>query len=263
MRLVLPLLLALSALPARAETEVDVELVLAVDVSRSMSPAELEIQRRGYAEALTSDEVLSAIADGFTGRIALTYMEWAGEGSTRVVVDWTAIGSREEAEAVADALLAHTPYGLRRTSISSALTQAASLFEDNGFTSFRQVIDVSGDGPNNHGAPVTRARDAVLAKGIVINGLPLMTRDAFGGMWHLDDLDAYYTACVVGGPGAFVVPVHDWSEFPAAVRRKLVLEIAGAPPSGPRLVPAQAAAPYDCLIGEKIWERNRGQWDWQ
>jgi hypothetical protein len=125
------------------------------------------------------------------------------------------------------------------------------------------VVDVSGDGPNNHGAPVTRARDTVLAQGIVINGLPLMTRDTFGGMWHLDDLDAYYAACVIGGPGAFVLPVHDWSEFPAAVRRKLVLEIAGAAPLEPRLIPAQAAAPYDCLIGEKIWERNRGQWDWQ
>ena len=138
------------------------------------------------------------------------------------------IGTRAEAEAVAAALLAHTHYGLRRTSISSALTASAALFEDNGFTSFRQVIDVSGDGPNNHGAPVTRARDTVLAQGIVINGLPLMTRDTFGGMWHLDDLDAYYAACVIGGPGAFVLPVHDWSEFPAAVRRKLVLEIAGA-----------------------------------
>jgi hypothetical protein len=263
MRLVLPLLLAFAAVPAQAETEVDVELVLAVDVSRSMSPAELEIQRRGYAEALTSDEVLSAIADGFTGRIALTYMEWAGSGSTRVVIDWTAVGTREEAQAVATALLAHTPYGLRRTSISGALTEAAGLFADNGFTSFRQVIDVSGDGPNNHGAPVTPARDAVLAQGIVINGLPLMTRDAYGGMWHLDDLDVYYAECVIGGPGAFVIPVRDWSEFPAAVRRKLVLEIAGAAPTEPRLIPAQATAPYDCLIGERIWQRNRGQWDWQ
>ena len=90
-----------------------------------------------------------------------------------------------------------------------------------------------------------------------------MTRDAFGGMWHLEDLDRYYSGCVIGGPGAFVIPVHDWSEFPAAVRRKLVLEIAGAAPSGESLVPVQAEAPYDCLIGEKIWERNRGQWDWQ
>jgi hypothetical protein len=263
MRLVLALALALAPASARAETEVDMELVLAVDVSRSMSPFELEIQRRGYAEALTSDEVLSAIADGFTGSIALAYMEWAGTGSTRVVVDWTRIASRADAEPVAAALLAHTPYGLRRTSISGAISTAAALFEDNGYTSFRQVIDVSGDGPNNHGPPVTRARDAALAAGFVINGLPLMTREAYGGMWHLEDLDTYYAACVIGGPGAFVIPVRDWSEFPAAVRRKLVLEIAGPPAPAERIVPAQAAPPYDCLIGERIWERNRGQWDWQ
>ena len=258
---VLALILALAGAPAAAETEVDVELVLAVDVSRSMSPAELEIQRRGYAEALTSDEVLGAIAEGFTGRIALTYMEWAGTGSTRVVVDWTVVSGREEAETVAAALRAHRPYALRRTSISGAISTAAALFADNGFTSFRQVIDVSGDGPNNHGAPVTGARDAALAQGIVINGLPLMTRDAYGGMWHLDDLDLYYLNCVIGGPGAFVIPVRDWSEFPAAVRRKLVMEIAARPVPPERLVPAQAAAPYDCLIGEKIWELNRRFWE--
>jgi hypothetical protein len=102
---------SLAALPAAAETEVDVELVLAVDVSRSMSPFELEIQRRGYAEALVSDEVLSAIADGFTGRIAVSYIEWAGSGSTRVVLDWTLIEGREDAERVADGALAHRPTG--------------------------------------------------------------------------------------------------------------------------------------------------------
>ena len=263
MRRALATLLTLAAFAARAETEVDMELVLAVDVSRSMSPYELEIQRRGYAEALVSDEVLSVIADGFTGRIALLYMEWAGSGSTRVVLDWTMIEGREDAERVAAALLAHTPYALRRTSISGALREAAGLFEGNGFTSFRQVIDVSGDGPNNHGPPVTEARDAAVARGIVINGLPLMTQDIYGGMWHLDDLDRYYLNCVIGGPGAFVIPVRDWSDFPAAVRRKLVLEIAGSPPVLERIVPAQAAAPYDCLIGEKIWERNRGEWGWQ
>jgi hypothetical protein len=180
-----------------------------------------------------------------------------------VIVDWTPIAGREDAERVAAALMAHGSAGLRRTSISGAITTATALFEDNGFTSFRQVIDVSGDGPNNNGGPVTRARDAALARGIVINGLPLMTRDAYGGMWHLDDLDIYYAECVIGGPGAFVIPVRDWSEFPAAVRRKLVLEIAGRPAPPARLVPVQASAPYDCLIGEKIWERNRGQWDWQ
>ncbi len=259
------LLLTLAALPAAAETEVDVELVLAVDVSRSMSPRELEIQRRGYAEALVSDEVLSAIADGFIGRIALTYVEWAGSGSTRVVVDWTLVANRADAERVAAALMAHRSTGLRRTSISGGIDTAAAMFDGNGFTAFRQVIDVSGDGPNNHGAPVLPARDAALAQGIVINGLPLMTTDGYGSMWHLEDLDIYYLNCVIGGPGAFVIPVRDWDAFPAAVRRKLVLEIAGLPAAAvPRALPATAAAPaaYDCLVGEKIWERSRGS-GWQ
>ncbi len=255
------LLSVLATPPAAAETEVDIELVLAVDVSRSMSPYELEIQRRGYAEALTSDEVLGAIGEGFLGRIALTYVEWAGSGSTRTIVDWTLIETREDARAFAERLTAEFRPSLRRTSISGALLFSARLFDDNGFTAFRRVIDVSGDGPNNHGGPVLDARDRTVAEGIVINGLPLMTRDGFGGMWHLDDLDQYYLNCVIGGPGAFVIPVYDWSQFAAAVRRKLVLEIAGLPP---RIVPAQMAAPstYDCLIGEKIWERNRGRMNW-
>lgn len=258
----LAFLLALFAFapPAAAESEVDVELVLAVDVSRSMSPFELEIQRRGYAEALTSDEVLAAISQGFIGQIGLTYVEWAGTGSKRVVVDWTVIATREDAERVAGILTSTFSPTLRRTSISGALDYASRLFDGNGLTSFRRVIDVSGDGPNNQGRPVTAVRDEVLAQGIVINGLPLMTRDGVGGMWHLDDLDQYYLNCVIGGPGAFVIPVYDWSQFAAAVRRKLVLEIAGLPT---RAIPAQYAPPsaYDCLVGEKIWERNRSDWD--
>ena len=116
-------------------------------------------------------------------------------------------------------------------------------------TGLRRVIDVSGDGPNNQGRPVLRARGPVLDQGIVINGLPLMTDDGVGVAWHLDDIDEYYRACVIGGPGAFVVPVTDWGSFALAVRRKLVLEIAG-------ILPAETALPnYDCLVGEKLWER--------
>jgi hypothetical protein len=112
------------------------------------------------------------------------------------------------------------------------------------------------------------ARDAVVAQGITINGLPLMTRDDQFGRWNIDALDQYYRDCVIGGSGAFVVPVLDWSEFAAAVRKKLVLEIAGHMPeqtphriehdTGARVVPAQG---YDCLIGEKIWEQYRNSWE--
>ena len=129
------------------------------------------------------------------------------------------------------------------------------------FRGLRRVIDVSGDGPNNEGRPVLMARQSALAAGITINGLPLMTKDGLGQQWNLDDLDLYYFHCVIGGPGAFVIPVLDWAEFADAVRRKLVLEIAGVMPE--RLWRATSGATpegYDCLSGETIWERNRRSW---
>ncbi len=253
----------LLAAPAHAEdVEVDLELFLAADVSRSMTPAELEIQRRGYAEALVSDEVMGAIASGLLGRIAITYVEWAGQGAQRVVVPWTLVEGPEDAVAIASAIAANFEEALRRTSISSVIDFAADDFDDNGFFSWRRVIDVSGDGPNNNGRPVHHARDDAVAKGFVINGLPLMTEEGLGLRWNIPDLDRYYEACVTGGPGAFVVPVHDWEAFPGAVRMKLVQEIAA--PAAPPVMRAQfALAPkpdYDCLIGEKIWERFRDVW---
>ncbi|MEM0988767.1 MAG: DUF1194 domain-containing protein [Pseudomonadota bacterium] len=243
------------ALPGAARADhpfVDVELVLAVDVSRSMSPRELEIQRRGYAEALTSPDVIAAIQDGPHGRIALTYVEWAGTFSQRTIIGWTLVATAEDAARVAGRLTAKFDDSLRRTSISGLIDYAVPLFDQNDYQGLRRVIDISGDGPNNMGRPVTAARDAALAKGISINGLPLMTKEGLGMQWHLDDLDLYYRDCVIGGPAAFVVPVLDWAHFADAVRQKLVLELVGRPPA--RIFRAQARPPYDCLIGEKIWD---------
>jgi len=264
-------LLAASAPPPAAQgvpawnpddVEVDVELLLLVDVSRSMTPRELEIQRRGYAEALTSEAVMNVIGDGFLGHIAIAYVEWAGTWSQRVVVDWTVIRSLEDAQGFAATLERHYEPGMRRTSISGALKAGAAMFESNGFSGLRRVIDISGDGPNNDGSPVLPARDAVLAAGITVNGLPLMTREGIGN-WNIADLDVYYENCVTGGPGSFVIPVTEWSEFAAAVRRKLVLEIAGRVPEAewPVDAPVRKAQAYDCLIGEKIWERYRDSWE--
>lgn len=276
LRALIIMLATLFAVPAAAQVEpydpdaieVDVELLLLVDVSRSMTPNELEIQRRGYAEALVSDAVLNAIGEGFLGHIAIAYVEWAGSYSQRVVHDWAIIRSFEDAQAFARTLETHFATGMRRTSISSALTAGATMFRDNGFTGLRRVIDISGDGPNNDGMPVQPARDAVLAQGITINGLPLMTQEGMGSQWQLEDLDLYYTDCVIGGMGSFVIPVQDWAEFATAVRRKLVLEIAGrmpdpAPPPlrGARVIRAQSGGGYDCLVGEKIWENYRNNWE--
>lgn len=266
---VLAAFLALALVPARAiaaDVPVDVELVLAVDVSRSMTPRELEIQRRGYAEAIASAEVVEAILNGPEAQVALTYMEWAGAGSQRVVVGWTLIASEADARAFADRLTAGFDVNLSRTSISGAIDAAVAAFEGNGFAGWRQVIDVSGDGPNNHGRPVEMARDAALARGVVINGLPLMTDEGMGRQWHLADLDRYYRDCVIGGPAAFVIPVTDWDEFARAVRQKLVLELVRRPAqdSRARPVPAQYAPEppkYDCLIGERIWNDMMRGWN--
>jgi hypothetical protein len=250
-RLFAPIVLACA--PASA-SEVDMELVLAADISRSMSHIDLAVQRRGYAEALLSDEVQRAIATGLLGRIGLTYVEWSDTRRARVIVDWTLIEDVADAEEVSRLILRETGGSTRMTSISAGLLFAAHRFETSPFTSFRRVIDISGDGPNNDGPQVTSARDAVTSAGITINGLPVMTGTP-EPVWHLPDLDLYYRDCVIGGPGAFVLPAEGWETFGEAIRLKLILEIAGARPAAPaRLQPAATA---DCLAGEKILDRMR------
>ncbi len=263
--LALTLALGLCVAPAFADDEpVDVELVLAVDVSLSMSAQELVIQRDGYAAALTDPAVLRAIADGAHGKIAVTYVEWAGQSTQLVVVEWREIASPADAAAFVRLMTANPPRSARRTSIAAALDFSARLFAGNGFRGAKRVIDVSGDGPNNQGDRVVAARDRAVAQGITINGLPLMTnREGLITPFDIADLDQYYADCVIGGPGAFVIPVNAWPQFGEAVRRKLVLELARDDELAPPRVVQVAAQPgTDCLIGEKIW-RNRGWIDLQ
>ncbi|MCM2504540.1 DUF1194 domain-containing protein [Aureimonas altamirensis] len=259
---------SLAAPAAAQDVEVDVELVLAVDVSWSMDLSEQAIQRDGYIAAFRSPEVQKAILEGGWGRVAVTYVEWAGSFTQSVVVPWTLIDSREAADGFAYRLSQEEPNRERRTSISAALDFSVSLFDDNGFAGLRRVIDLSGDGPNNQGRPVDEARDAAVARGATINGLPLMTSGEEGGAFSwggIADLDAYYTACVTGGAGAFVIPVNDWSQFPEAIRRKLILELAGTWPKtagGEAVIQVQAGeAPVDCRIGERMWQQRQERWN--
>jgi Protein of unknown function (DUF1194). len=241
---------------AAAEREVDLELVLAVDVSRSMDYDEQMLQRRGYAEALTHPEVLSAIHAGLLGRIAVAYFEWAGPGQQRVAVNWHLIEDGASAKIFADKITDAQLGMASGTSISSGLSAAADLFDDNGFSAYRRVIDISGDGPNNRGGMVEPVRDKVLARGIVINGLPIMLNPPGYSPYSIDDLDVYYRDCVIGGPGSFLVPVRGEEQMIEAIRRKLILEVASALP---RVIPADVLLPAektsDCLIGEKLWRR--------
>jgi hypothetical protein len=224
---------------------VDVELVLAVDVSNSMDPEEQELQREGYVAALTSREFLTALRSGAHGKVAVTYFEWAGLHDQTILMPWRLIDSPESADAVAREL-AVAPYRRApRTSIHGALQFAKPLFDASGYRGLRQVIDVSGDGVNNMGAPVMQARDEVLAAGITINGLPIMLRRRSGyGMWGMayEHLDTYYEDCVIGGPGSFVISIKEREQFKEATRTKLVMEVAGVAPA-PRIVPVQARKP--------------------
>ncbi|ESR26012.1 DUF1194 domain-containing protein [Lutibaculum baratangense] len=238
-------------LPAQpAETVVDVELVIAVDISMSMDAKEQRLQREGYVAAFRDPRVINAIASGLHQRIAVAFVEWAGTATQNLVLDWTLVDGPDAAAELAARLEALPFTRARRTSISGAIGFSAGLFENSGFRGLKRVIDVSGDGPNNQGERVTAARDRAVAQGIVINGLPFLTAPAsYFAYFDIADLDLYYADCVIGGPGAFIVPVRDPSEFATAIRQKLVLEIAGP-------LPAREAANeprVPCDIGERIW----------
>ncbi|MEO5755946.1 MAG: DUF1194 domain-containing protein [Mesorhizobium sp.] len=233
------------AVPAKV-IAVDVELVLAVDISLSMDEKEFALQRAGYVEALRHADFIKAVRAGTTGRIAIAYFEWAGTVRDDAVVAWQIIDSADSANAFADKIAARPFRNFRGTSISGALAFGTNLFDGTGFAGERSVIDISGDGPNNIGPPVTATRDAAVAKGIVVNGLPILISPS-PTFKHLDD---YYAQCVTGGPGSFVLPIYAASEFSTAIRRKLVLEVSGIGGEA-RIVPADAAAPIDCLQGER------------
>lgn len=237
---------------------VDVELVIAVDISYSMDPEEQALQREGYIQALTSREFLMALREGANGKIAVTYFEWAGANDQKIVMPWRLIDGPEAADAVA-AEIARAPYRrASRTSISGALRFAKPLFDNSGYRGLRRVIDVSGDGANNSGPLVVQARDDVLASGITINGLPIILNRASYATLDIEQLDIYYEDCVIGGPGAFVIPIREREKFIEATRTKLVLEIAGRQPEG-QVIPASAQAPrVSCTVGERMWQERWG-----
>jgi Protein of unknown function (DUF1194) len=240
-------------------TSVDVELILAVDVSYSMDMDELAIQREGYAQALISKEFLQALKTGPHGKIAVTYFEWAASSDQKIIIPWRVIEGPETADAVANEIMKTPIRRASRTSISGAIYFAMPLFEENPYRGLRRVIDISGDGPNNNGAPVTGARDIALAKGITINGLPIMVKEPSYSTMDIDDLDFYYEDCVIGGPGSFVVSIKDREKFKEAIRTKLLLEVAGRTPER-RIVPVAGKEPrVPCLIGEKIWQDRWGR----
>ena len=241
------------------QPSVDVELVIAVDISYSMDLDELAVQREGYAQAIVSKEFLQAMKSGPNSKIAVTYFEWSASSDQKIIIPWRVIDGPETADAVANEIMQTPVRRGSRTSISGAINFAMPLFEENPYRGLRRVIDISGDGPNNNGAPVTGARAAALEKGITINGLPIMVKEPSYATMDIDDLDLYYEDCVIGGPGSFVVAIKDRDKFKEAIRTKLILEVADRAPEH-RIVPAAEKEPrVPCLIGEKIWQDRWGR----
>lgn len=242
-----------------SSSQVDVELVLAVDVSYSMDLDELALQREGYIAAVTSSEFLSALKLGPNGRVAIAYVEWAGADEQKLVVDWTVVGNEAEAFGFANSIRQAPLRRVYRTSISGAIQFSANLIEGNSFKGIRRVIDISGDGTNNQGPMVDLTRDDVVKRGITINGLPLLLKEPAGSMLDIPQLDIYYEDCVIGGPGAFVIPVRAKHEFATAIKTKLVLEIAGVKPPPEQLVHyASDQKRVSCTIGERMWMERWG-----
>lgn len=213
-----------------ATTAVDLELVLAVDVSGSVDAEEAQLQRQGHIAAIRDERFISVVRSGLLGRIALAYVEWADDSTQRVVVDWRLIERPRDADAFSRALHRAPPVSGSYTGIGAVIAFARQMIDANDFQGARKVIDISGDGPNNIGLGVTAARDAAIAAGVTINGLPIIFDGAKGrGFQNFQDLDLYYSNCVIGGEGAFLVVAESFGDIASAVLRKMIREIAVAP----------------------------------
>jgi len=218
---------ALPVAVSRAQPEpVDVALVLAVDVSRSVDDEEARLQREGYRRAITNQRVVDGITGGMIGAIGMTYVEWAGWQFQTQTIPWTRIASAEDAQRFADSITTMPRVSLNWTSISGAIRFSMEMLANCPFDPTRQVIDISGDGINNSGPPVEEMRDQAVAKGITINGLPIVNdRPGFGWL-PPGALEQHYRERVIGGPASFVIVAEDFQAFDQAVLRKLIREIA-------------------------------------
>ena len=215
---------------------VDLEVILAADVSRSIDDAEFDLQRKGYAAALTDPRVLAAIHGRAGAAIGVSFIEWSGDEDQQVVADWTEIRDEEDAGSMAAAILAAPRSFMGRTSISAAIDFAMAHFTKSKWQASRRIIDVSGDGTNNSGRAVTEARDQATSRGVTINGLAIINdKPNLGYSAHTQPpggLPLYYRQNVIGGTNAFLLVVQDFNSFADAMAQKLAKEIDVAGPAG-------------------------------
>ncbi|HUG60776.1 MAG TPA: DUF1194 domain-containing protein [Methylomirabilota bacterium] len=212
--------------------DVDLALILAVDVSGSISLSEAALQREGYAAAIESEPVLQAIASGATGRIAVSYVEWSDASHQKIVIPWSIIERQGDASGIAASLRAGRPASGLNTSMATALRFAGDYLAMAPWRAERNVIDISGDGVSNSGGDLEPVRQALLSRGIVINGLPICAQPQSDEACATD-LVGYYRDRVIGGPGSFIVTAEGQVDFATAVRTKIALEVANLSPTAP------------------------------
>jgi hypothetical protein len=205
--------------PAPASQPVDVQIVLAVDASGSVDDERFELQKQGYAKAFLNPRVLNAIRNGSEQSIAVSMVQWTGPTLHVIMVPWTVVRDQRSAQAVA-ALISAAPRQIfgGGTSLSGAIDFSVLMLTSSPYRGTKRVIDISGDGSNNLGRPAEQARDEAVKMGIRINGLPILAVEP--------DLDVYFRESVIGGPGAFIIPVKSYDAFAEAILRKLVAEIS-------------------------------------
>jgi hypothetical protein len=219
---------------ARAAEQVDLLLVLASDVSRSVDTRKFQLQREGYAAALSNPRVIDAIRSGPHGKIAICFVEWSGATSLKLVIDWTVVGDAASARKIGDQMLELPRSFADRTSISAGLEFSMTQLERSPYQATRRTIDVAGDGTNNSGRDIVTVRDEVLAKGVTINGLVILSETPLP--WNPEHtnpaggLDEYYRRNVTGGAGSFVMVAENHNSFGQAIVKKMIAEIAWVPP---------------------------------
>ena len=228
-------LLAVMSAPVRAAEQVDLLLVLASDVSRSVDTRKFQLQREGYAAALSNPRVIDAIRSGPHGKIAICFVEWSGATSLKLVIDWAVVGDAASARKIGDQMLELPRSFADRTSISAGLEFSMTQLERSPYQAARRTIDVAGDGTNNSGRDIVTVRDEVLAKGVTINGLVILSETPLP--WNPEHtnpaggLDNYYRNNVTGGAGSFVMVAENHNSFGQAIVKKMIAEIAWVPPA--------------------------------
>ncbi len=222
---------------AFAAEPVDLLLVLSADISRSLDQAKFQLQRDGYGAALSNPRVIQAITSGPYGKIAICFVEWSGSTAQKLVIDWALIDGEKAAKNFAAAVIEAPRAFADRTSIAGGIDFAMAQLERAPYIAERRVIDISGDGTHNSGRDVITARDEALAKGVIINGLVILTDPAVSAMsqfpYHTNPpggLQKYYENNVIGGPGSFALAAENFESFGRALTQKLIAEIAGLPP---------------------------------